>query len=72
MMGRQLLATLCFALLGLAGRGAAQYADENHIRVFLFGSAAYFSEVAVDVYNASCLSLDNNLWVGTCSAGGRR
>jgi hypothetical protein len=50
------------AALGLGGgfvRG--QYVATDNIRVFLFGQTSYFSEVAVDVHNNTCVSLDNNL-----------
>ncbi|PSN69348.1 hypothetical protein BS50DRAFT_464356, partial [Corynespora cassiicola Philippines] len=33
----------------------------NRIKVFLFAAPAFFSEVAVDAYNNTCVSLDNNL-----------
>lgn len=54
------IATLGF-LAGLLCGAEAQYVAPDHIRVFLFGQTSYFSEVAVDVHNDTCLSLDNNL-----------
>lgn len=54
------IATLSLAL-ALFGAVNAQFVFDTHIRVFLFGQAAYFSEVAIDVRNDTCLSLDNNL-----------
>ncbi|KAK7187789.1 hypothetical protein DPSP01_010837 [Paraphaeosphaeria sporulosa] len=48
-------------LAGLLDGVQAQYVATDHIRVFLFGQTSYFSEVAVDVRNNTCLSLDNNL-----------
>lgn len=53
-------------LLGSAATvrgGGSQFVDEGHIRVFLFGEAAYFSEVAIDLVNNTCLGLDNNMLV---------
>lgn len=47
--------------LGLVDGVHAQYVARDRIRVFLFGQTSYFSEVAVEVLNDTCLSLDNNL-----------
>lgn len=48
-------------VLGFLGGVGAQYVASDHIRVFLFGQTSYFSEVAVDLRNNTCLSLDNNM-----------
>lgn len=42
-------------------RCTSDFVFSDHIRVFLFGKAAYFSEVAIDMRNDTCLGLDNNL-----------
>ncbi|KAF1976225.1 hypothetical protein BU23DRAFT_456497 [Bimuria novae-zelandiae CBS 107.79] len=51
------------AFLGFLGTGrcGSAFVDGNHIRVFLFGQAAYFQEVAIDLRNNSCQGLDNNM-----------
>lgn len=56
-----LIAFLVLALAGFALGG--DIVANDHIKVFLFGAAAFYSEVAVDVRNDTCLSLNNNLFV---------
>ena len=51
-------------LLVLFGSAAADDAvREDRIKTFLFAMPAFFSEVAVDAPNNTCVSLDNNLSV---------
>lgn len=54
--------SLLLALYGIVS-GSNQFVSDNHLRVFLFGQAAYFSEVAIDLVNNTCLGLDNNMLV---------
>ena len=42
---------------------AGDFVADNRIKVFLYGFPSFFSEVAVDVYNNTCLGLGNNLSV---------
>lgn len=57
-MRSHLLALSALPLLALAG---SDLISPNRIKVQLFASPSFFSEVSVDAYNDICLSLDNNL-----------
>ncbi|KAF2243147.1 hypothetical protein BU26DRAFT_437837 [Trematosphaeria pertusa] len=51
------LVLLALCSVALAG----DFVADNRIKVFLYGFPSFFSEVAVDVYNNTCLGLGNNL-----------
>lgn len=57
-------AVLTVAVLLVFWRVAAGqvFVSEDRIKVFLFASTAFWSEVAVDAYKNACIDLDNNLY----------
>ena len=62
-MMRNLFVSLAVLAVGLicAVKANETLVAPDHIKVSLFAAPAFYSEVGVDVRNATCLSLYNNL-----------